>query len=284
MLYRLLLLFVILAATNRAAAADLEVTIHPHAERVVFGDPLYLEVTIVNNGDAPVTGPMPHPDLNTLALRLLISNIGSDEWIVLPSFGPAPQAKTMVFEPGQPRTFYWYVFLPKLSDLADPFWQPLYEGGRVVITANYHDGDKKLGWTTKGTWVRIAPRDAAEARTLERLNAANRHSEREAGPSASDFGILPRQPLSRRQTAELAEQIQTGELADLLRIVIRLQKLYDTPAAERDADNRKLIEWLSIQPEVMGKALASKIQSVAMAHGMSSTATAVESLLKSKEP
>jgi hypothetical protein len=174
------------------------------------------------------------------------------------------------------------VFLPSVADLADPFWEPVVQGGRISLTASYHDGDKKLSWTRLGAWAHVAPRDAAELRVLERLSAAKVRPEPEAGPSASDFGILPRQPLTRRQTAELAEQIETGELADLLRIVIRLQKLHDTPAAERDAGNRELVRWLSIQPEVMGKALASKIQSVAAMHGMSSTATAVESILKAE--
>jgi hypothetical protein len=265
---------------NSASGADVEVAIHPHVRQVVFGDPLYVEVTILNRGATAITRPAPHPDLSTFAFRVSDPTDGLDlDFTQVRVGGEPPVAKEVRFEPGIPVKYYWYLFLPDVQHFDDPFWAPVRKGRELFVSGVYGDGSRKFGWGD-AKYVRVVPRDDEEIRTLERWKGAGRQASdhRYQGPGPSDFGLQFLGKLNRQQTAEIAAGIKTGELADLLRLTVRMQDIYAATAGGRETLNRDLAKWVSNQPDVMREALANKLQSLATAHGLSSTARALQTL------
>ena len=47
----------LLSSTAAGAEFNLELALLPHVRRITYGDPLYIEVTILNRGSEVVTGP-----------------------------------------------------------------------------------------------------------------------------------------------------------------------------------------------------------------------------------
>ena len=266
----MVLLIASVANEHQAYGEVLTLTIRPHVTRVVFGDPVCVEVSILTNSQEP----MPRPDGNAVEFVIRDPNDAADVTIKpLMQVAEPSQTKTVTFEPDKPGKFYFYVFLPGLKEREASFWQKALANGGVMLVCTYRDGDNVQH--RANTRVQFVPRDAEEMRALDRWQRLTLQPE-EMGPSTGDFGIDFTRPLSRTQTAGIASQIKTGELADLLRLTIRLQDIYAKPASMREAGNRELVEWLQKQPDIMGQTLLRKCRTVAALHQMSSTVKALD--------
>jgi len=262
---------------SRVGGSDLEVSIRPHARQVIFGDPLYVEVTIVNRGQAAVTAPSPDLTLGTFELELYNPQTGLS---VVPQdwgrgFGIPGQVR---YEPGKPVKHYWIVFVPKLYRLKkDPFWKPVRKGGPIYLSGLYYL-TRRLVLRSEGVDIGVQPREREEVETLKRvMNEEPRPYFK--GPHPAGLGIQIRPQLNRDATVALAATVKSGELGDLLRLTIRLQDIYATPPEARDAENRALIEWLNEQPEIKRRALAYELRRICGSHHMTSTAKALEELI-----
>ncbi len=99
-LHPLLLCFVALLPSKLASASDLEVSIRPHVRRVFFGDPLYVQVTIVNRSERVVTGPTPRLDGTNFVFYVYDPNKDSPDSPVpqVAVGGPVSVAKTVQFD------------------------------------------------------------------------------------------------------------------------------------------------------------------------------------------
>jgi hypothetical protein len=285
-LYCLLVVAVLFLCCQAARAGGLELIVRPQIGRVVCGDPLYLEVTFINRSEATITGPIPHPDLNTIDIFLRDLNApDSVPRRKQAAYGARADGKTVDFEPGKPVTFYWYVFLPGVGQFDDAFWAPIRGGGKISIIATYREGEVELGWTRKAEFIQVVPRDGTEMHALERI--ARRQDLVNAdmpsdGPCPSDFGLVFLRNAKRNETETFASQIKTGELADMLQLSIRLQDIHAIPPSERESTNRLLVEWLEKQPDIMRATLIQQIRSIAERHGLLSTAKALKRVTPSR--
>jgi len=256
------------------SASDLELKVRPHAREVVFGDPLYFEVTIINRGGGVVTAPPPSLDLRTFDFRIhdheteleMTSLIGG-------GFSGGDDVK---YEPGQPKKHYWTVFMPTLGRIDHPFWKPVRDGRQLFASGKY---PLRSGFSvsSNGEQVYVASRDDEELRVLKHWSTI-KVTDYEDVPHVASFGLRVK-ALNRRQTLELASKIKTREIADLLQLTIQLQNLHHAAPDSREPGNRALVEWLKAQPEIKRQALSAEVRSLAESHRMDSTVRAVQSLI-----
>ncbi|MEX2173761.1 MAG: hypothetical protein WD872_05320 [Pirellulaceae bacterium] len=168
----LLILAAVLALSVDCSARDFAVTVQPHVSRIVFGDPLYVEVTIVNTTDKVLSGPTPDPGLNTFVFEVR----GEYDSAIPDSDAPRlhggvgldpPRGKIVEFLPGKPKKYYWHLFLPDLKSYDDPFWERIRKGGEIRISGTYYLGSR-IASTNKVEPVLVLARDPDELRVLER--------------------------------------------------------------------------------------------------------------------
>ncbi len=265
----LLLCLAALLPSNLTRAADLEVSIRPHVRRIFFGDPLYVQVSIVNRSERVVTGPTPRLDGTNFVFYVYDPNKDSPDSPVpqVAVGGPVSVAKTVQFEPGKPMHFNCYLFLPDLLGFDEPFYKPFRRGENVGVQGQYRYGPVQVA-SSRAETVRIDGRDQDEMCLLERWAKAEPLGDGK-GPGPRDFGMQFQGPLSRQQVSELADRIKTGELADLLRLTIQLQDLYAAPPESREAGHRSLDEWLSKHPDVMRETLREHVRTILETYSMS---------------
>jgi hypothetical protein len=264
-----------------ARSADIDLSLLPQSKRIVYGDPLYLELTLINRTEADVVLPTPSAASGSIVLRLFAIDVKgldeSDSRRVVPGIGgSAAGVKTITLEPGKPAYFYFYVLLPEFAEAEDKFWTALRKGGSLRIALEYRDGETGLGRTQLESFS-LTPRDADELRALER-SARPGKKPAGKGPNPGDFGLESFAALDKNETAALADAVQTGELADLMRLTFRLQELYELPDEARGPGNQTLARWLSLQPDIMSATLRQQVRRVAKAHGMQSTVAAMDAL------
>ena len=101
-----------LFATVVANACDLSMTIRGHTDRLMFGDPLYVEITMTNRGDTPVAGIEPDLDLGSLEFTITEEQ-GHLTYTMHLSGALAGPGAPEIFEPGKPRTYYFTLMLPR---------------------------------------------------------------------------------------------------------------------------------------------------------------------------
>jgi len=271
-------ILVIIAFSNWRCicASDLELIIRPYAREVVFGDPLYFEVTIINRGDAVVTAPPPSLDLRTFDFKIhdreteleMTSLIGG-------GFSGGDDVK---YEPGQSKKHYWTIFMPALARIDHPFWKPMRDGRQLLASGKYPLGSG-LSVSSNGEEVYVASRNDEELRVLQHWSTI-KVTDYEDVPHVASFGLQVK-AVNRRQTLELANKIKTREISDLLQLTIQLQNLHESQPEGRESGNRILVEWLKAQPDIKRQALTAKVRSLAESHRMDSTVHAIQSLIDS---
>jgi hypothetical protein len=271
-----LVALVLLLGCRFAQAFDLEMSIRANAHEVVFGDPLYLEVTIVNRGKETVTVRFPSEDLNTFGFRVFDPQ-NQLEFRTFGGGGVVGGVEPATYEPGRRVTLYRTVFLPGLRLTDHAFWKPIRSGEKVSVYAVYGI-TSEVALMSNLLEIRVSPRDEAELRLLEEWADAEKGYTK--GPHPGSFGVQFRSALPLEQTSEIAPRVG-GELGSLLRFSQRVQEIYAEPADSRDPADRKLVEWLQTQPGVKRRALAKKAQSAAANYNMPSTMRALKSLANS---
>jgi hypothetical protein len=256
-------------------ASDLTLSIRMHSTRVVFGDPLYIEVKIINAGSAAVSAPAPSPDHGRFGFRIYDPETGLEirrEGLR----GYVSEPESVTYEPGKPVKYYFSLFLPNLQEWRHPFWEHVSRGQWIIVSAYYRIG-KNLVLESDRVSIGADKRDENESRVLAHW-ATKEVEGIVKGPLPSDFGLQFLRPLSRAQTAEIARDIPSGEIHDLLLVVLQMQDIYATPPDSRDAKNRGLIEWIRRQPDIKRRALIGNVLGVSKSHRLSSTVEALRQL------
>ena len=262
----------IVALSQRAAAFDLEVTTRPHSKRIVFGDPLYVEVTIRNQGTESVTA-LPeyyHGDRFRFEIRnpenhLVIWHLDADGQ-------PSPSA----IEPRATVVFHQYVFLPGLRGLNHEFWKPIQSGQTIYICGVY---GLSPGVELRSKWheVVVERRGDDEMNVLNRLATIDDRTS-EKGPQLASVGVQHRYRLGRRQTLEFSNSLRPGELLDLFQLTIRMQDIYATPKDSRQESDTALVALLEKFPDVKRQSLTKQARSIAEANNMRSTMAALDAI------
>jgi hypothetical protein len=268
---RLLLALFLFLGSKVVSACDLQITIRPHAGEVVFGDPIYIEVTIANPGAESVDA-LPRLFWGQDRLAFTVHDTKNDVQMV--RHGVRSSVPTH-FEPAQSVTFYEYLFVPKLRAADREFWRSIRAAERVEIFAVYALRPGVVLVSNRLS-VPLRQRDEEEMRLLQEWAMPDKPWSR--GPTPTDFGIDFQRSIGREATAEIGAQIG-GELGSMLRFCARLQEIYSLPMAARDAKNRELIAWLRKQPDVKRQALTRTARSVVEGNNMSSTSEALQSLI-----
>src|SRR5439155_27267302 len=73
-----------------------------------------------------------------------------------------------------------------------------------------------------------------------------------------DFGVALYGIRTRKETADVASLIKSGELAGLLQLTLRLQKCYHE-AESRESESTALVEWIRAQPNIKREVLAKHV-------------------------
>ena len=105
--------------------------------------------------------------------------------------------------------------------------------------------------------IRMIPRPGDELAILERWSRnSQRFGDTVIWPS--DVGVALYGVRTRKETAEVASQVKSGELAGLLELTLRLQKLRHE-ADSRETESKGLVEWIREQPDIKRQILAKHI-------------------------
>ncbi len=265
----------------KALTCELALTMQVHSDRIVFGDPLYVEVTVANHGEHPVS--VPPPDLVFGTLWFSISDVtGSLSCRTPVGSGAVGILGPRVLRPGERVSLSCSVAMPKFADFDEPLiWKPLQQGGSVVVHAEYmpwfwqalreeagavvpqEQGSKPCGsyrklFVSAGQYVRIEPRPESELRVMRAWaekrfpQVAYQHWGRlvfsgwPLGPELP--GAIP----NRFELQKFAREARlSGELGDWLQVHCLLQDAYAAHPAIRDEANRKLIGWLTRTPDFL---------------------------------
>ncbi len=273
-LSQLLLAVMLFAQGNEVRASDLELSIRTHAREVTFGDPLYVEVTIVNRGKEAVSAlPTYHSDRFRFEIR------NADTHLVMWKIDAEGERSPLEFAPGKPNTFHQFLFVPGARLFNHPFWAPNRQREEFYyICGVYRLNDAGDELRSKWQDLLVHARNDAELRSLERWAWAEVQTSGKE-PAPNHFGLHFLRPLGHRQTLQIASQIQPGEIANVLEVTMRLQELYATPPELRAAGDDTLIEWLRKQPEIKRQALTKKTRNLTESYNMPSTMNAIQTLL-----
>jgi hypothetical protein len=265
-------------ADNRCRALDFELKIRTHAQEVVFGDPLYVEVVATNKG-ADVVSAIPtfHSDRLRFEIRHAETELTTRK---LDAQGdPSP----LTFAPGKSATFYKYLFVPELHQFNHPFWNFKEEHRWYSICAVYKLRDSGIEIRSNWQDLGVRARDGEELRTLNRWAWAEIRSSGK-GPNPATFGLAFQRPLDLEHMQQIASQVQPGEIADLLTLTVKMRTLYHTLPDSQTVGNRDLVEWLAKLPDIKRQSLIRAALQCAKSEAipLASTAKALESLERSK--
>ncbi len=250
------------SATN---ACDLSLTIVPHSDRVVFGDPLYIKVTLTNRTDKPVAGP--RPDLIFGSLSFTVSDAyGPLSYTAMSGGGLMGGLEMLVFEPGKPVTYYFTLMLPKYRLFDHLFWKRYRDGAIVTVQGMYNPFYKKVLTAELPKDIPLASpsgRRIVSARQKVHLDprpdwqieGLRAWAEREIdpkdykrGPFPADFH-LPVHVANREEMGRFAfATVLDGELGGLAALSLKFRDIYDLPPESREPADRDLIEWLRKEP------------------------------------
>jgi hypothetical protein len=273
-----------LAVGTDLGASDLEIAIRTHATEITFGDPLYVEVTIVNRGEEIISALPPSTAFDYLRFEIwdternLVLRIGEGGGGLVGGVTPVQ------YQPGKPVKRYMACLIPSLERIDRSFWSA--NRGHLLIHAVYRISGKRFGDTkvelrSPGCDLVVHSRDPAETRFLERWAWAEDFRRMTKGPNAGDLGLPQLDAVNPEQTARVASGLQPGEIADLLDLTIRMQNLYHGPPVVPAESNRELVEWLSKMPDIKRQALAKEAHDIASEYQkLSSTSDALAPLFK----
>jgi hypothetical protein len=273
-----------LAVGAKLGASELELVVRTHAPEIAFGDPLYIEMTIVNRGEEVVSALPPIPEFGYLRFEIWDTERNMVLRIGERGGGFVGGASPVQYQPGRPLRRYMACVIPSLERLDRSFWTA--NRGHLLIHAVYRISgerftDTKVELRSPGCDLVVHPRNPAEMRFLERWAWAEDFRRMLKGPTVGDLGLPQLDAVNPEQTARVASGLQPGEIADLLDLTIRMQNLYHGPQVVPAASNRELIEWLSKMPDIKRQVLAKKAHEIVSSYPkLSSTADALTPLFK----
>ncbi|HEY2412490.1 MAG TPA: hypothetical protein VGI40_09625 [Pirellulaceae bacterium] len=279
-----LLAVLVAQATNlvSAAAYDLEMRVRLFSKEIVFGDPLYMEVTIVNGGKSSVIAPPPlfssyktQLNIEKLPARLITyagpeGDVGGEAAVRPNNFKNflIGDSTAMEYRPGEPHKHYWFFLLPSMHDLEfkRPFWKHLEEDETLAVWLSYNveytGRSPRLALLSAVQHIRINKRPDEEIKSLEKWFEGQDHKGKgdapEMGPDPGDFRIFS-SARNRKQTREFAEAVKIGELADLLQFTLLLQDVFHAAPEAKPAAEARFMAKLRAQPDIKRQALARQL-------------------------
>ncbi len=256
-----------LCISAAASASDVRVTFLPHTDRLVFGDPLYVQVTLTNHGGKPVAGP--RPDLSFGSLAFTISDAyGHLAYRTIAGAGLQGGLEMLVFEPGKPVTYYFTLMLPRYRLYDDVFWKRYREGAIVTVQVVYRpikgkilvaEPPKDVPVIETTPWLPImsAPQVVhIEPRPNWQIQGMRFWAERKIdpdnykkGPFPADFHLPVHVANREEMTSFEFATLLDGELGGLVSLSLMFRDIYELPPESREPANRDLVDWLKKEPE-----------------------------------
>jgi hypothetical protein len=247
-------------------AKNLTVSIRPHADIVVFGDPLFFEITVVNRGTEPLRAPEPE------LLEFIVTE--RESGLQLPSPGGnwptgLREIPIVSYAPNKPVTLLGRIGLPdnikyvpkNIDDLGHPFWRRVIGGAELGLRCVFHFG---IGpgpqIVSNEALISIKPRPQKEIDGLQEL--AEYEKSMGASILPGHFGFIGLDGLrTRGQTGLLAARIKSGELAGILTLTRLMEKLKNDDDIDRVAISQQVLDWVAAQPDIKRQWMATRLLS-----------------------
>lgn len=245
----------IIALGRLAIGCDLELDLRAHSEILVFGDPLYVEVTLRDRSDDPFASPVflvPQPQAWSRRLSLVFSfpRGGNFEFCETHRLAAADWDGPVVVEPGRSIRYYCRLMVPPFPRWSDAFWR---EAGVVFLTTVYQVSGSRdsAAVITSAPWgVSIERRQEAELAALALWHARKSGGEvPRPGPTPADFG-LPLYAVDLNDLTQFVHRTKlSGELREVVGVSLRLRELFESPSNARDERNARLLDCLRTEPD-----------------------------------
>ncbi|MCC7086570.1 MAG: hypothetical protein IT427_16350 [Pirellulales bacterium] len=243
--------------TKPAHVEELNFEFRSFPPKIVYGDPIYIRLRVVNRGTSLVRAP-PF-DENNVAMTATDRELDvSTDCTVNPALFGEGVYRMHNYAPGRSRQYYLHVPLPKIDRLSHPFWTGVEARGSVLISCRSNIG--RIVLNSDSGLTTITPRDPRELEALRRWSRLD--AARKAEPDTKIFpftvGISGLRDVQTREDAkELAATVQSGELGELLQLMLRLQQL--ERSANRERDSSATVEWVAQQPNIKRQWLAGRL-------------------------
>jgi hypothetical protein len=235
-------------------AKDLVVTIRPHAEILIFGDPLFVEITVVNRGTESLRAPAPG------LLEFIATERESGLQFACPGGGWPPglgEIPIVSYAPNQAMKVIQGIGLPgnikyvpkTIDDLGHPFWRRLVGGGELGFRCIFHfPVGSGLEVVSNDALISIKPRPQKEIAALQEFAEYDKSIGATILPR--NFGFIGLDGLrTRAQTGLLAARIKSGELAGILTLTRLMEKLKNDDI-DREAVSQEVLDWIAAQPNI----------------------------------
>ncbi len=248
----------ILGPGTLGGACDLELSLRTHSKVILWGDPLYVEVTLSDRTADPFSPAFLVPQRRLWAARLsltfsFVGRSGTFEFRQTYRLDPEEWDGPEVAEPGQSVRYYCCLLVPPPARWNDAFWREAVVTGGVHLAVAYQaagaSGSTVL--LTSQRWpVVLEARPDAELAALAFWHREGTGGQvPEPGPTPADFG-LPLQVVNGGDLGDRVRQVRfSGELRDVLAVSVQLRELFKLPAQARDQGNRRLLDYLRAKPD-----------------------------------
>jgi hypothetical protein len=246
-----------------AHAKDLAISIRSHADTLVFGDPLFVEVTVVNRGKETIRAPA------LGLLEFIVKERDSDLQLTLPGGGwltglSSGVSVVVTYSPNQPVTVIHFIGLPgnikdvpkNIDHLGHPFWRRLGGGGELSIRCIFHFDQSGLQIASNEALISIKPRPQREIEALQEFAAYDKR----IGDTDILLGFIGLDGLRwRSQTKLLEASIQSGELAGGLKLTRLMEQLKYDNNVDRELISQQVLDWVVAQPDIKRQSMAQHL-------------------------
>jgi hypothetical protein len=239
--------------------SHLKMSLRAYPRDVLVGDPVYLEVQIVNEGREPVVAPS--FGSSNLEFRARSKELSLETDCLLGSaartYGDVGRSDVTYF-PNQPIKGVFRVFVPPLNRIREPFWDDFAAHGSIELRSTFWI-NLPVQLTYGLANIRLDRRPESETHALKRWSQPPSDSKFKADTKVLFGSARLLSVRSRQDTKEFAGAVKSGEFGEFVRYVLRLQDL--EVSSNREADSQSLVEWLRIQPDIKREWLAQDILS-----------------------
>jgi hypothetical protein len=246
------------AEPTHSPIENLAIGLRSFPDKVVYGDPLFIELNIENRGTETIRVP--------LACDGNVEFQATDEEFSVTidcssvRVGAADVDFELAdYEPGEKRKFLFQVFLPKPHQLAHPFWRGIENRGGVRVYCRFLIG--RVALKSNLAWATITARDQQELHDLERWSRLDTRRQKVGDSKIFPFtvgivGLLDVR--TKEDMKEIATAVNSGELGGLLNLAVRLQELESD--ANKEPGSQALLAWVKEQPDIKRQWLANRLQ------------------------
>jgi hypothetical protein len=253
-----LLLVLLVTGNSSSLAHTLDISIRAHSMKVMFGDPIFLEVTIVNKGNDAVLAT--NPDIYAGSCAFSAQELKTNLRINCsgPEAGSAVvgDPKQIEYLPGVPMKQGWTIFAPYTSEVGNHFWTAAQDNRKVQIWFELAL-EKKVSLRSDPITVQLQPRDKEEFKAIEKWTPWDKQRG-DTNICPINLGVHLNAVNTKQEAKDVASEIKSGELGELLRLIVQLQELADSPD-KQETGAAVLIGWLKSQPDIKRQLMSARI-------------------------